>query len=64
MMQRDLLETPDAIRRRIRGELHRQRCLDNDHSIARLLDDACKLDAELKRQGVFKYPSHWGKSPA
>lgn len=58
------MKSPDQIRREIRGELHRQRCLDNDHSVARMLDDACKLDAELKRQGVFKYPSQWGKSPA
>lgn len=63
MMQRDLLETPDQIRRRIRGELHQKRVVDNDHSVGRMLDDACKLDAELKRQGVFQYPSHWGKCP-
>ncbi|MBI2305757.1 MAG: hypothetical protein HYU78_00505 [Rhodocyclales bacterium] len=56
-------KTPDQIRREIRGELHRQRCLDNDHSISRLLDDASKLDAELKARGVLKYPTHWGKSP-
>ena len=63
-MQRDLLETPDAIRRRIRGDLHRQRCLDNDHSISRLLDDACLLDKRLKEVGAYQHPTHWGKSPA
>lgn len=57
-------KTPDQIRREIRGELHRQRCLDNDHSISRLLDDACKLDAELKRLGAYQYPTMWGKTPA
>ncbi len=61
MMQRGLLETPDAIRHRIRGELHLKRVADNDHSVARMLDDACKLDAELKRQGAYKYPTMWGR---
>lgn len=62
-MQRDLLETADQIRRRLRGDLHRKRVADNDHSVARMLDDALALDAELKARGVFKYPSKWGRSP-
>jgi hypothetical protein len=63
MMQRDLLETPDQIRRRLRGDLHRKRVADNDHSVARMLDDALALDAELKARGAFKYLSKWGRSP-
>lgn len=57
------LETPDAIRRRLRGELHRQRCQDNDHSISRLLDDALELDQRLKEIGAYQYPTMWGRSP-
>lgn len=56
-------ETPDAIRRRIRGELHLKRVADNDHSVARMLDDACLLDKRLKEIGAYKYPSMWGKHP-
>ena len=63
MMRRDLLANPNAIRQRIRAELHRQRVADNDHSISRMLDDACKLDTELKHLGVLEKPTHWGKNP-
>lgn len=63
MMQRDLVESPDAIRHRLRRDLHRQRCQDNDHSISRLLDDALELDQRLKEIGAYQYPTMWGRSP-
>ena len=63
MMQRDLLESPDATRRRLRAELHRQRHLDGDHSVARMLNDASELDKRLKEIGAYQFPSMWGKTP-
>jgi hypothetical protein len=52
-------QTPDEIRRRLLNELHQQRAKDNNHSIGRLLDDACKL-VELKQLGSPQHLSRKG----
>lgn len=52
-------QTPDEIRRRLRNEQHQKRARDNNHSISRLLDDACKL-VELKKPGSPQHLSRKG----
>lgn len=55
--------TPDQTRRTVRAELHKARCIDNDHSEERLWRDARTLDARLTEMGQPHPYSWWGTKP-
>jgi hypothetical protein len=64
-MMKNTSITFDQYRRNIRRALFLQRQSDHDNSIARLNDDAARLDAKLTGQGyALKYQTEWGKNRA